>query len=246
MSSSAQPGWYPAEGDPPGTERYWDGSAWTDGPRPIGGGTAPFGDAPETPQVPQDNPITGSGSSLGSAIGQQPSGGFEAPDTPTFGAPDMPSTGTPDMPAFGAPDMPSTGAPDMPTFGATPPQSPSGFGATGAAAGSLPGAAPGTPPAAGFPGAPPAGGGVNVVGVYPESSNATTALVLSIVGFFCGITAPFGAFMGYNEKKAIDEGRRDPSNRGMAVAALVIGGLITALMILSILFFVIVVFAASA
>jgi len=26
-------GWYQAEGDPPGTQRYWDGSAWQGGPQ---------------------------------------------------------------------------------------------------------------------------------------------------------------------------------------------------------------------
>ena len=32
-------GWYHAEGDPPGTQRYWDGSAWQGGPQaaPDGG-----------------------------------------------------------------------------------------------------------------------------------------------------------------------------------------------------------------
>lgn len=60
-------------------------------------------------------------------------------------------------------------------------------------------------------------------GMYNEASQATTALVLSILGFFCCITAPIGAYLGYREKEAIDAGRRDPANRGKAVAALVIG-----------------------
>lgn len=30
------PGWYPAEGDPPGTQRYWDGTQWQGGPQMIG------------------------------------------------------------------------------------------------------------------------------------------------------------------------------------------------------------------
>lgn len=42
-------GWYHAEGDPPGTQRYWDGSAWQGGPQaaPDGGGLggAAFGGA---------------------------------------------------------------------------------------------------------------------------------------------------------------------------------------------------------
>ncbi len=30
------PGWYYAQGDPPGTQRYWDGSQWQGGPQQIG------------------------------------------------------------------------------------------------------------------------------------------------------------------------------------------------------------------
>jgi hypothetical protein len=60
-------------------------------------------------------------------------------------------------------------------------------------------------------------------GYYSEASQATTALVLSICGLFCCITAPIGAWIAYREKEAIDAGLRDPRNRGQAVAALVIG-----------------------
>jgi uncharacterized RDD family membrane protein YckC len=35
--SGQPPGWYYAQGDPPGTQRYWDGSQWVGGPQPIGG-----------------------------------------------------------------------------------------------------------------------------------------------------------------------------------------------------------------
>lgn len=31
------PGWYPAKGDPPGTQRYWNGTTWEGGPRPVPG-----------------------------------------------------------------------------------------------------------------------------------------------------------------------------------------------------------------
>lgn len=34
------PGWYKAQGDPPGTQRYWDGSSWQGGPQPIPGAGA--------------------------------------------------------------------------------------------------------------------------------------------------------------------------------------------------------------
>lgn len=36
------PGWYYAQGDPPGTQRYWDGSQWQGGPQPAPG-SAPAG-----------------------------------------------------------------------------------------------------------------------------------------------------------------------------------------------------------
>lgn len=65
--------------------------------------------------------------------------------------------------------------------------------------------------------------------LYAEASQSTTALVLSILGFFCCVTAPIGAYVGYREKEAIDAGRRDPANRGKAVAALVIGLALSAL-----------------
>lgn len=35
QSSSQPPGWYYAQGDPPGTQRYWDGSAWQGGPQAM-------------------------------------------------------------------------------------------------------------------------------------------------------------------------------------------------------------------
>jgi len=135
MQDSAGPGWYHAEGDPPNTERYWDGNAWTEGPRPVGG------------------------------------------------------------------------------FPSAPPQ--------------------------------PTGPAAVAAGYYTESSQAQTALILSIVGFFCCITAPFGTYMGWKEKQAIDEGRRDPSSRGMAIAALIIGGFTIAISVLGILFILVAGIAAG-
>jgi uncharacterized RDD family membrane protein YckC len=47
MTDQGQPaGWYHAEGDPPGTTRYWDGTAWQGGPQasPVASGDgAPMG-----------------------------------------------------------------------------------------------------------------------------------------------------------------------------------------------------------
>ena len=37
MSDASQPpGWYPAQGDPPGTVRWWDGGKWVGGPQQQG------------------------------------------------------------------------------------------------------------------------------------------------------------------------------------------------------------------
>ncbi len=37
MSGAGQPaGWYPAQGDPPGTVRWWDGTQWVGGPQQQG------------------------------------------------------------------------------------------------------------------------------------------------------------------------------------------------------------------
>ncbi len=118
MTPSTPPGWYPALGDPPGTERYWDGQAWQ-----------------------------------------------------------------------------------------------------------------------GFPQAVPAPMGFNSAGVvYPEPSNAITALVCSISGFvFCGLPFPIGWSLASTELEAIDQGRRDPSNRDTARAARIIGIIGTLLMALMIL-----------
>ena len=192
MSDSAGPGWYHAEGDQPGTERYWDGSAWTEGPRPIGGAPEVVADLPETVMPETVMP--------------------EATVSGDFGA----STAGPVAGGFGGPAQGATQG---------------GFPAAGAA------------PATGFPGAPM--GGQYVHG-YPEESNATTALIVSIVGFLlCFPSAIIGGFMGNSERKAIEEGRRDPANVGQATAALVIGVVAFVLTLLAVLA-IVVVFAIGA
>lgn len=40
--SAQAPGWYYAEGDPPGTQRYWDGAQWQGGPQPVAGAGGPM------------------------------------------------------------------------------------------------------------------------------------------------------------------------------------------------------------
>lgn len=37
------PGWYYAQGDPPGTQRYWDGQSWIGTPQPVPGAAGPGG-----------------------------------------------------------------------------------------------------------------------------------------------------------------------------------------------------------
>lgn len=47
MSTNTSAGWYYAQGDPPGTQRYWDGAQWIGGPKPV----AP--PAPTSTSIPQ-------------------------------------------------------------------------------------------------------------------------------------------------------------------------------------------------
>jgi hypothetical protein len=66
---------------------------------------------------------------------------------------------------------------------------------------------------------------------YPEASQATTALVLGIIGLVaCQICSPFAWSLGHKELEAIDAGRRPPENRGMAQAGKVLGIVGTALL----------------
>ncbi len=114
QSGSSEPGWYYAEGDPPGTNRYWDGSQWRGGPRIISDGTAA--------------------------------------------------------------------------------------------------------------GVPPAGGVPFSGRRFTEGSQAVSALLLSIFGFFCcGLPAGVGWYLAQQETERINQGIRDPSNRSTATAAKVIG-----------------------
>lgn len=61
-------------------------------------------------------------------------------------------------------------------------------------------------------------------GAYPEPSQATTVLVLGILGIvICSILAPIAWSMGNKELAAIDSGRRPPDNRGTANAGKILG-----------------------
>lgn len=69
---------------------------------------------------------------------------------------------------------------------------------------------------------------------YPEPSQATSALIWSIVGLVCcGPAAIVGYIQGKGELSAIAAGRRDPVNQGSANAARIIAIIAGILWILS-------------
>jgi hypothetical protein len=73
---------------------------------------------------------------------------------------------------------------------------------------------------------------------YPEDSQATTVLVLGILGLvLCQFLGPFAWSMGSKELAAIDAGRRPPENRGTAQAGKVLGIIATVLLIVGVVFF---------
>ena len=70
---------------------------------------------------------------------------------------------------------------------------------------------------------------------YPEDSQATLSLVLGILGLvLCNILAPFAWAIGNTEVNAIDAGRRNPSNRGMAQAGKILGIIGTVFLIIGV------------
>jgi len=79
-------------------------------------------------------------------------------------------------------------------------------------------------------------------GSYPEQSQATTVLVLGILGIvICGILAPFAWNMGNKELAAIDAGRRPPENRGTANAGRILGIVGSVLLGIAVIFLILLV-----
>lgn len=77
---------------------------------------------------------------------------------------------------------------------------------------------------------------------YPQKSQATTALVLGILGLVCcGVLAPFAWYIGQQELKNIAAGRVPADNEGMARAGQIlgiIGSVILGLGILGLILFI--------
>ena len=75
---------------------------------------------------------------------------------------------------------------------------------------------------------------------YQEDSQATTILVLGILGLvLCQVLGPFAWVMGNKELAGIDAGRRAPENRGTAQAGRILGIISTVLLIVGIGFLLI-------
>lgn len=82
-------------------------------------------------------------------------------------------------------------------------------------------------------------------GAYPEASQATTVLVLGIIGVvLCQFLGPVAWVMGNNELQAIDAGLRPPENRGTANAGKILGIISTVLLAIGIFFFILVIVGA--
>ena len=102
-----------------------------------------------------------------------------------------------------------------------------------------PSAAAPPPPPGSF--APPPPGSFAPAGGNYEQSQAGWALGLSIAGLVCcGLLCIPGFVMGRREVQAIDAGRINPSQRGVAMAAQIVGGIGIAFLALGVLYLVVV------
>ena len=72
---------------------------------------------------------------------------------------------------------------------------------------------------------------------YPQDSQATTILVLGILGLvLCQVLGPFAWVMGNKEIAAIDAGERPPENRGTAQTGRILGIISTVLLLIGVAF----------
>jgi hypothetical protein len=106
------------------------------------------------------------------------------------------------------------------------------------------------PPQYGAPSGYQSYGGFSATG---KTSKAGLALGLSIgsifIAFCCGLgifLAIAGAIMGWQEMKAIDRGELDPSTRGTAKGAFIVGVIVIGLTLAAVAFYVVLIAASSA
>lgn len=134
------------------------------------------------------------------------------------------------------PEGPGAAPPPGPQWPSSPPGPPGPGGPTG----------PPPPPGPAYGGPPPAYGygygSPHPAQAYPESSQATLALVLGIVGLtglvcigFPLLVSPFAWWIGQSEVRGIDAGRRPPQNRGQANAGRIMGIIGTVFLLLGVL-----------
>lgn len=72
---------------------------------------------------------------------------------------------------------------------------------------------------------------------FPQRSQATTSLVLGILGMACcGILAPIAWYISNQELRNIREGRVAPTNEGMAKAGQILGIVGTVLLAIGLVF----------
>ena len=83
-------------------------------------------------------------------------------------------------------------------------------------------------------------------GRYDEASNATTVLVLGIVGLFFTIVAPVAWVLGNQELDAINAGRRPPEGESNAKVGKILGIIGTVLLILGVALLAVIVVALVA
>ncbi|MEU8259142.1 DUF4190 domain-containing protein [Micromonospora sp. NPDC048999] len=168
-----------------------------------------------------------------------PPGGWQDPPAP--GQQSSPPA-DPTLPMSGSP-IPSQPTSSDPYAGTQPSAAPAAgpYTAPGYPPAGDPYAAPGYPPPAyPVPGYP-------VYGAPPTSTNsmAVVALVLALVGVFCGATAPIGAILGHVASKQIRE--TGEQGEGLAKAAIIVGWILTGLMVLGIACYVaLIIFAIAA
>ncbi|MDG4822652.1 DUF4190 domain-containing protein [Asanoa sp. WMMD1127] len=156
-----------------------------------------------------------------------------------------PTAPPPSSPAPEQPTYPVPAQPGYPPAEAYPATTPEGYPPAGYAAG------PGYPAAPGYPAYPPAGY-VAPAGAYPgygyppvakTNGLAIAALVCALAGLATCISAPVGAILGHVARKQIRE--RGESGDGMALAGIIVGWILTAL-ILGYLAFVVIMIVIGA